>query len=482
MNVPLERSTLVQLLLVSVMIALLGISPRLHQVQLEMDGARRALISSSAQQASQHLANAAKYSPGRADLWELAGRYALQAGDAQAAIRDLEQAPPSSLSVRGLVDLGDAYQQASNLKAAIPAWQAALPKADASMAAELYQRLLKAHRSMDDYQAAIADLQALTALQPLDAHLQYQLGLLLATQQPESALAHLAQAAVSEASLANPVESIRRAVTNARISDDPAYALLASGRALAAIGEWELAVEAFHQATLARPDYAEAWAYLGEARQHFIGKDNSAPAQNGLPDLQKALVLDPKSLAANIFLALYSERLGRFDQALDVLHTAIQLDPRNPVLQSELGNTQALLGDLPSALESYQGAVDLAPLDPQYLRLMAEFSLKYEYHVREIALEAARQAVLMAPHDPATLDLMGQVLIKLGDDLNAERFLDQAIQAAPNYAPAHLHLGFLYLVRGDNTRASQELNLAGTLAPGSPTADQSKTLLQSYFP
>jgi tetratricopeptide (TPR) repeat protein len=477
-----ERSTLFQLLLVSVLIALLGVSPRLHQAQLEMDEARKALISSSAQQASQHLANAAKYSPGRPDLWELAGRYALQAGDAQTAIRNLKQVSPSNLSVQGLVDLGDAYQQAGDMKAAIPAWQAALPKAGASLAAELYQRLLNAHRSMAEYQAAIADLQALTALQPLDALLQYQLGLLLATQQPEAALAHLAQAAASETSLANPVETIRRAVTNARISEDPAYTLLASGRALAALGEWELAVQAFHQATLARPDYAEAWAYLGEARQHFIGKDTTAPVQNGLPDLQKALALDPRSLAANIFLALYWERLGRFDQALDVLHTAIQLDPRNPVLQSELGNTQAILGDLPSALESYQRARDFAPLDPTYLRLMAEFSLKYEYQVREIALVAARQAVLIAPRDPPALDVMGQVLIKLGDNLNAERFLDQAIQADPNYAPAHLHLGFLYLVRGDNTRATQELTLAGALAPGSPAADQSKSLLQSYFP
>jgi tetratricopeptide (TPR) repeat protein len=482
MKVSLERSTLVEVLLLSIVIALLGISPQLHQAQREMEGARQALSSGSAQEASQHLAKAAQVSPGRLDLWELAGHYALLAGDAQSAIQDLEQAPAGRLSVLGLMDLGDAYTQVNNQQAAIPAWQAALPKANASTTVELYQRLLKTHRGLDDYQAAIADLQALTTLQPSNAGLQYQLGLLLATQQPESALAHLAQAAAADASLANPVETIRRAVTNARISDDPAYTLLASGRALAALGEWELAVEAFHAATLVRPDYAEAWAYLGEARQHFTAKDSSTPAQDGLPDLQKALALDPKSLAANIFLALYWERLGRYDQALAVLQNAIQIDPRNPILQAELGNTQALLGDLSSALASYQRAIDLAPHDSTYQRLLAEFSLKYTYHVREIALEAARQAVMMAPDDAATLDVMGQVLINLGDDLNAERFLDQAIQADPNYAPAHLHLGFLYLMRGDNPRATQELKLASELAPGSPTADQSKRLLQSYFP
>jgi tetratricopeptide (TPR) repeat protein len=482
MQVSLERNTLVEIGLLCILIALLGVSPRLHQAQREMDSARQALSSGSAQAASQHLAKAAQVSPGRPDLWELAGHYALLAGDAQSAIQDLEQAPPGKLSIQGLVDLGDAYEQANQLQAAIPAWQAALTKANPFTSVELYQRLLKAHRTLDDYPAAITDLQDLTVLQPSDGELHYQLGLLLATQQPESALAHLEQAAAADASLANPVEIIRRAVTSARISDDPAYALLASGRALAALGEWELAIEAFHQATLRRPDYAEAWAYLGEARQHFTDQDGSISTQDSLSDLRKALALDPGSLAANIFLALYWERSGRYDQALAVLQTATRLDSRNPVLQAELGNTQALLGDLPSALASYQRAIDLAPQDPTYQRLLAEFSLKYTYHVREIAMQAARQAVMMAPNDATTLDVMGQVLINLGDELNAERFLDQATRADPNYAPAHLHLGFLYLLRSDNARAAQELKLASELAPGSPTADQSQRLLQSYFP
>ena len=77
---------------------------------------------------------------------------------------------------------------------------------------------------------------------------------------------------------------------------------------------------------------------------------------------------------------------------------------------------------------------------------------------------------------------MGQVLIKLGDDLNAERFLDQAIQADPNYAPAHLHLGFLYLVRGDNTPRHPGANPGQHAGPRQPHRRPVKVSAAVVFP
>ncbi len=47
------------------------------------------------------------------------------------------------------------------------------------------------------------------------------------------------------------------------------------------------------------------------------------------------------------------------------------------------------------------------------------------------------------------LDLMGQALFMLDDTLNAERFLLRALQTDPGYAPAHLHLGQVYLLEGE---------------------------------
>ena len=64
--------------------------------------------------------------------------------------------------------------------------------------------------------------------------------------------------------------------------------------------------------------------------------------------------LDPQSVAANTFLALYWQRQRRYDLALDYLDKAARLDPRNPALQVELGNTMAIAGNLATAAAYYQ--------------------------------------------------------------------------------------------------------------------------------
>lgn len=462
-------------LLILILISLLGISPRPHTAERELEKAYRYLSRGASLSASASLARAADYYPWRTDLWELAGRSALKGGDPRAAINYLGQAAArGGLSSAGCIDLGDAYQAAGDLPNAIRIWQSAPPSP------EVYTRLVKAHRSLQDYTAAIADLKALLMLQPNDAQSCYQLGLLLAATRPESALAYLIQAAELDPSLAGTSQAIQRQINTARLSDEPSYALMAAGRALASLNEWEMAVEAFRQATLARTDYAEAWAYLGEARQHF--KTGSTSTDDGLSDLQKALSIDPASLSTNLFLAMYWQRQERYDQALTYLGVATKLDPDNSTLETELGKTLAAAGDLPAAQGHYLRAVELAPKDATYWRILAEFSLQYQIQIRQIALPASRQAVILTPDDPRALDLMGQALFMLDDTLNAERFLLRALQTDPGYAPAHLHLGQVYLLEGEAGRARQQLDTALALSPDTPTADQAQRLLQRYFP
>ena len=55
--------------------------------------------------------------------------------------------------------------------------------------------------------------------------------------------------------------------------------------------------------TQSRPDYGEAWAFLGEARQHL--PSTSEQQAQSLIELEKAYQLDPESIAANSFLGLY---------------------------------------------------------------------------------------------------------------------------------------------------------------------------------
>ncbi len=180
----------------------------------------------------------------------------------------------------------------------------------------------------------------------------------------------------------------------------------------------------------------------------------SSPAKSdGLAELQKAVSLDPKSLAAQTFLSLYWIRQGRYDQALETIHLALQLAPDNPILVAELAAVLAASGDLDGANQTYRQAAALSPYDPLYYRLQVSFSLEYDYQVAQIALPLARKLVVQDPQDPTNLDLMAQVFIHQGDLVDAERFLRRSLDANPDFAPAHLHLGLLYLLLGDQAAA-----------------------------
>ncbi len=339
--------------------------------------------------------------------------------------------------------------------------------------------------AQENLEAAIADWQQIVAQRPEDPLAHYQLGLLVAALDPQAALPHLEKAASLDARYAEPVSSLRRAILSARIRDNLAFTLLSSGRALASINEWRLAAEAFRNAILQDPGYAEAWAYLGEARQHLLlpEESNLAPEQSdGLFEIETAIELDPNSVAAQTFLALYWLRLQDYSSALEAIQHAIALAPDNPVLVAQLADIQAASGDIQGAYQTYQQAAALSPYDPAYQRQILRFSLDYNFQIDQIALPIARQRLIEDPQSPIDLDLMGRVLIHLGDLLNAERFITRALQIDPGFGPAYLHLGLIYLLKDEPQIARIYLEKARDLLPNTPTAVQAERLLDSVAP
>jgi tetratricopeptide (TPR) repeat protein len=383
--------------------------------------------------------------------------------------------PEKALTSQGLVDLGLAYQQAGNLPGALGAWQTAL--AQGGLSDELILEQAQALQSRGDYPAALAYWQMLVERQPQNAQAHFQTGLLLAARDPETALASLEQAASLDPGLQDLVSALRQAVVSARYAEDLSYSLLSTGRALALLDRWELAAEAFRQAVLVRPDYAEAWAYYGEALQHLPPPEAGMERSDGLVELQYAAELAPESLAAQTFLALYWLRQSRYDQALEALRGALKAAPDNPSLAAELAGLLAATGDLPGAHQAYQQAADLAPYDPDYPRRLIRFSLEYHYQIEQLALPLARKLVIEGKENPIDLDLMAQVLISQGDLVSAERFLRRAIQADSTYPSARMSLGLLYLLQGNQAAAERELELAISLDPDGPVARQARRLL-----
>lgn len=448
----------------------------------------QALSPEEALEAAADLAERARRSPWRDELWEQAGLLALQGEDYQAAISYLGAA--KRLSPEARIQLGQAHELAGEAEEARRVWEEALEEAPATKRAELLGKLSNLAFSKGEWKEAEERLEALLQERLEDAQANYRLGLLLAAREPKLARAPLERAALADPALGSQVEALSRALRQAGVCPDPACALVESGRALGSLNEWALAATAFERATAVRPDYAEAWAFLGEARQHVADRGKDPQGQAGeidsgdieaLAALEKALTLDPKSVSTHLLLALYWQRRGDSIRALVFAKAAAELEPDNPAVQAELGRNLAKAGDLTAALTAYRQAVELAPRDPSYWRLLASFTLEYDHQVREAGLPAARQAVLLAPEDPASLLSLGQVFFQLADLVNAKRFLQRAIEIDPNYAPAHLHLGLVHLLQDNPSQAYQQIALARSLAPGTAAAEQAERILASSF-
>lgn len=475
---------IVKSVVIFILVVLLGIAPRPHAVRTGLEEARRAQASDSSRRVAAELAPAAEALPWWPSLWRQAGHAALDGGAPEDAIVYFQRAVErGELAPEDHLALGDAHDQVGDTQAATAAWE----QVDSSSGAhpEALTRLVEAHLAGENFAPARSALEDLIASRGAETRyafsltsqegepypLAYHLGLLLAVHAPEAAPPALRRAAEVAPGLADQAADLAESIRAASVEESPGYTALVAGQTLAAQGRWDLAVHAFRRATKLRPDYAEAWAYLGEAYQHL---DRQADA---LPALEQALEHNPDSLAANAFTAIYWQRQGDLEQARRYLKRAARLESRNPALQIYLGELWAQEGELDTARLYYQNAIDLARRDPAVWRAYADFGLRYSLDLHTQALPAARKAVLLAPDDPDSLDTLGLVLFRLGDRLNAARLWRRALAQDQDHAPTHLHLGVLYWYRGETELARSHLSRANSLAPASPTGSQARRLL-----
>jgi tetratricopeptide (TPR) repeat protein len=325
-----------------------------------------------------------------------------------------------------------------------------------------------------DLAARIAGLNAILQANANDAAAHFSLGLLLALDQPEQAVAHLRRAAELDGAYAGASQSVRSALAQASLQTDPAYAAILIGQALAAQGEWPAAQAAFQRSADLAPDYAEAWAFLAEAQQQN--------GQDGYPALQNALAANPASLAANLYAALYWRRQDDPGRAIVYLETAAALDPDNPAIQADIGQTLVALGEVQAALEHFVRVTELAPGDPNAWKLLALYSIENDVQVEPFGLPAARQHLLMLGEDPGALTLMARAHSLLGDAFTAEKFFQRALAAGPQEAEVHLYLGLFRITQGRMEEARAALEQARTLGAGTPIAEQAAETLANYFP
>ncbi len=419
-------------------------------------------------QESQALQSAVALEPGRADLWERIGQLSVETQDWDQAIRAYRQEERmGALSSSGRRALGEVYWQQGEPSSAIEVWKPLMLSGEAGQ--ELFQKVYDRQRADRAYSGAVQTLYLWKNLEPLNAEVLYNLGVLMLDTEPAQAIDLLDQAARQDTNLMQKVYALREAVeAQDRTS-------LSMGQALSRLGEWDQAELFFAKATIEEPDNPEAWTYLAESMDQM--------GESGIDAFQHALQLDPTSVIARAGAALHFRRQGSLDLALTYLKSLARQQPDKAVWQLEIGSTLAMDGELRDAMTYFQRALELEPDNAYYWSVVAAFSADNTYDLSGTGLPAARQALLLSPNTPEYLDLMGVVFIRLEDFTSAERFLQQALQKDAKLASAQLHLGQLYLQQGRTDLAYKSLTQAETLAgETSQIGKLAGRLLERYFP
>lgn len=420
------------------------------------------------QRAAESYAHAARFLFWQKDLFEKAGLASARAGEYSTAVEYFEK--DANLSEQGWRWLCASYIQFEDFPSAISACNEGVKKYES---ADLYSLLAFIYRSQKDWDSEQDALENQARLNPADAYAAYRLGLLLTLSSPDNALPELARASTLNPEVDSAVQTLRAALAVSSQQSDKSMQKVVVGQALGLVQDWQLAQTAFEQAVQLDDKNAEAWAWLGEAKQQ-TGQDGSA-------ELNHALSLNRHSVNVRALRGLYWSRQGKYEQMLAEYLLAAGVEPENPRWQAGIGEAHTKLGDLVAALTAYQRAVELSPAQAEYWRLLAYFCAENNVQTEELGLPSAQQALMLAPNDPAILDTLGYVYLSTGRYANAEVSLMQAVEIAPQYFSAHIHLATTYLAQGNRAAAFNSLTYVRDADETGVYAEIASQLLDKYF-
>jgi tetratricopeptide (TPR) repeat protein len=208
-------------------------------------------------------------------------------------------------------------------------------------------------------------------------------------------------------------------------------------------------------------------------------------AQTKLPD-------DPQLL---LDLGIQETELGDTSDALEAVHAARKLRPDDPTILYALAHAQFQAQQMADAEQSFRAYLKVRPNDAsahfglgrvlevtqQPAEARAEFQRSIElqpvqtesyYELADMELKAGhddaaeellRKTLARDRHHGGALTDMGEICFQRKQYDDAERWLEQALSAAPEYAPAHYYHGLVLAKLGRKDESARELREATEL-------------------
>jgi tetratricopeptide (TPR) repeat protein/tRNA A-37 threonylcarbamoyl transferase component Bud32/TolB-like protein len=204
----------------------------------------------------------------------------------------------------------------------------------------------------------------------------------------------------------------------------------------------DAAIKQFEQALKVSPNYAPAYAGLGDAYwqgyESNRGKDWLDKAKT---NCEKALATDPKLAAGHTCLGSVYLAHGEYDKALSEIQRAIALDPSDVHTVLVMGDTYDKLKDYAQAEATFKRAISLSP---NYWSVYTWAGFFYFGHAKYADAESMyRKASELAPGNQRPLYNLGAMYLLEGRYQEAIDAFQRSIQLRPTMS-AYGNLGTAY--------------------------------------
>lgn len=461
---------------------------RIHAARREAGPALAELDAAMAVEAGRAAAGEA----GDPEPWRVAAEQLLQAGDAEGALRVLDDGVARvGADGAGHREVGRALLERRDLPRAERALRQAVARSRAD--GEAWRLLAAVHEALHRPQEAREDLLALLRYDPDDPDAQLSLGRLALLEDDEAGArewfdrhlagpeagweAHLRvafewlQAHHADLALAVARQGLALPGAGPRLR-------LAEGLALQALRRWEESAAVLGEVPVAAGDawfsaraaQAHAWSRAGRHAEALKALEPALAARPGDPGLVvaraealaragrgaegvaqlEAVVAERERLGdAAALLELYPAladaliRAGRPDQAIAVLQRGLAAHPRDEGLLYALGSTYERAGRIEEAVAQMRALLTLAPDHAEALNFVGFTWAEQGVRLDE-AEELVRRAMRLSPHSGHMIDSLGWIRFKKGDLRQAVELLEQADRILGPDPSVLDHLGDAY--------------------------------------
>ncbi len=289
----------------------------------------------------------------------------------------------------------------------------------------------------------------------------------------------------------------------AAVAANPGFfpAQVGRGRLLYLSGLYDRAIAALRNAQALDPRSWEAAYFLGKC---YVGKKDD---RNGIAFLAAAAELAPENPAVLSDLGLAYDRAGKPEEARALFRRALAADPgyaRASLLLAVLEGRerrgggawrQALIVKPGESSWGFDGEEEdfaeeiVAGLD-DYLTAGIDYLSLYElirnaYRDRPILKDFVpllEKKAAQQPRKPQFQHLLGLAFQDAGRTAAAEASFQKALRIDPDFAAAHLNLGYLYANQGKAAEAKKHFEAFLTLSPDSELAVAVRTFLETLGP